>query len=54
LRKGAQLNRRERVKKFTVLDRDLTVESGEMTPSLKLKREHVETTYADLLDKMYD
>ncbi|MEU0089065.1 long-chain fatty acid--CoA ligase [Kribbella sp. NPDC006257] len=51
---NAGLNRWETVKKFTILDRDLTVESGEMTPSLKLKRKHVETTYADLLDKMYD
>jgi len=48
------LNRWETIKKFTILDRDLTVEGGEMTPSLKLKRKHVETTYGDLLDKMYD
>jgi long-chain acyl-CoA synthetase len=48
------LNRWETIKKFTILDRDLTVEGGEMTPSLKLKRKYVETTYGDLLDKMYD
>ncbi|HET6292586.1 MAG TPA: long-chain fatty acid--CoA ligase [Kribbella sp.] len=51
---NAGLNRWETIKKFTILDRDLTVESGEMTPSLKLKRKYVETTYGDLLDKMYD
>ncbi|MEU4393065.1 long-chain fatty acid--CoA ligase [Kribbella sp. NPDC023855] len=51
---NAGLNRWETIKKFTILDRDLTVEGGEMTPSLKLKRKHVETTYGDLLDKMYD
>ncbi|GAB2662492.1 AMP-dependent synthetase/ligase [Kribbella swartbergensis] len=51
---NAGLNRWETVKKFTILDRDLTVESGEMTPSLKLKRKHVENQYADLLDKMYE
>ena len=51
---NAGLNRWETIKKFTILDRDLTVESGEMTPSLKLKRKYVETQYADLLDKMYD
>jgi long-chain acyl-CoA synthetase len=51
---NAGLNRWETVKKFTILDRDLTVEGGEMTPSLKLKRKYVETTYGDLLDKMYD
>jgi long-chain acyl-CoA synthetase len=51
---NAGLNRWETIKKFTILDRDLTVETGEMTPSLKLKRKHVETQYADLLDKMYE
>ncbi|WP_432948418.1 AMP-dependent synthetase/ligase [Kribbella sp. CA-253562] len=51
---NAGLNRWETIKKFTILDRDLTVEGGEMTPSLKLKRKHVETQYGDLLDKMYD
>jgi len=51
---NAGLNRWETIKKFTILERDLTVESGEMTPSLKLKRKHVETTYGELLDKMYD
>ncbi|WP_350277550.1 long-chain fatty acid--CoA ligase [Kribbella sp. HUAS MG21] len=51
---NAGLNRWETIKKFTILDRDLTVESGEMTPSLKLKRKHVENQYADVLDKMYE
>ncbi|ADB31474.1 AMP-dependent synthetase and ligase [Kribbella flavida DSM 17836] len=51
---NAGLNRWETIKKFTILDRDLTVEGGEMTPSLKLKRKYVETQYGDLLDKMYD
>jgi long-chain acyl-CoA synthetase len=51
---NAGLNRWETIKKFTILDRDLTVESGEMTPSLKLKRKHVETQYAAHLDKMYE
>ncbi|MFI5730900.1 AMP-dependent synthetase/ligase [Kribbella sp. NPDC051587] len=50
---NAGLNRWETIKKFTILDRDLTVESGEMTPSLKLKRKYVETQYADVLDGMY-
>ncbi|MEU4197931.1 long-chain fatty acid--CoA ligase [Kribbella sp. NPDC026611] len=51
---NSTLNRWETIKKFTILDRDLTIESGEMTPSLKLKRKYVETQYADLLDKMYE
>jgi long-chain acyl-CoA synthetase len=47
------LNRWETIKKFTILDRDLTVEDGEMTPSLKLKRKAVEESYRDILDAMY-
>jgi long-chain acyl-CoA synthetase len=51
---NATLNRWETIKKYVILDRDLSVESGELTPSLKLKRKHVEVTYEDLLDKMYE
>ncbi|MGW6282650.1 AMP-dependent synthetase/ligase [Kribbella sp. NPDC055071] len=51
---NAGLNRWETIKKFTILDRDLTVESGEITPSLKLKRKYVETQYATQLDEMYE
>jgi long-chain acyl-CoA synthetase len=47
------LNRWETVKKFVILDKDMSVEGGEITPSLKLKRKHVETTYRDVLDGMY-
>ena len=39
------LNRWETIKKFTILDRDLTVETGEMTPSLKLRRKIVVERY---------
>ena len=47
------LNRWETVKDFRILDHDLTVESGELTPSLKLKRRVVEKRYRDVLDEMY-
>src|SRR4029453_2794690 len=47
------LNRWETIKKFTILERDLTVEAGEITPSLKLKRKVVEESYHDVLDAMY-
>jgi long-chain acyl-CoA synthetase len=47
------LNRWEQIKKFTILDRDLTVEDGEVTPSLKLKRKVVADKYKDLLDAHY-
>jgi long-chain acyl-CoA synthetase len=43
----------ETIKKFTILPAELTVESGELTPSLKVKRKAVETRYKALLDGMY-
>jgi long-chain acyl-CoA synthetase len=50
---NGKLNRWETIKKFTVLPRDLTIEHGEMTPSMKIKRRGVETNFADEIDKMY-
>ena len=48
-----QLNRWETIKKFELLDHDLSVESGELTPSMKVKRNVVETNYAPVIDKLY-
>jgi long-chain acyl-CoA synthetase len=48
------LNRWETVKKFTILERDLTVEEGELTPSLKLRRKVVSDKFRDRLDALYD
>ncbi|MGH3474371.1 MAG: AMP-dependent synthetase/ligase [Aeromicrobium sp.] len=50
---NAKLNRWETIKKFEILDHDLSVESGELTPSLKLKRKVVEENYRDILDGFY-
>ena len=47
------LNRWEQIKKFSILDRDLTVEDGEVTPSLKLKRKVVAEKFKDVLDAHY-
>ncbi|SOC49537.1 long-chain acyl-CoA synthetase [Blastococcus aggregatus] len=49
-----RLNRWETIKDFRILDHDLTVEGGELTPSMKLKRKTVEASYAALLDSMYE
>jgi long-chain acyl-CoA synthetase len=51
---NAKLNRWETIKKFTVLPRDLTIENGEMTPSLKVKRRGVEDNFRAEIDKMYE
>ncbi|MFF9024328.1 AMP-dependent synthetase/ligase [Streptomyces eurythermus] len=50
---NAGLQRWQTVKKFRLLPRDLDVEHGEITPSLKLKRPVVERAYKDLIDEMY-
>jgi long-chain acyl-CoA synthetase len=50
---NSKLNRWETIKKFCVLDRDLSVESGELTPSLKVKRKVVEENFRDVLNGFY-
>ena len=44
----------ETVKQFAILPKDLSVDEGDLTPSLKVKRKVVEKKYAGLLDKMYE
>ncbi|MCO1614933.1 AMP-dependent synthetase/ligase [Micromonospora tulbaghiae] len=51
---NAKLNRWETIKKVSILPRDLTIEDGEVTPSLKIKRRSVETNFASEIDKMYE
>jgi long-chain acyl-CoA synthetase len=48
-----ELNRWETIKKFRLLDHDLTVESGELTPSMKVKRGVVEENHKQTIDAMY-
>jgi len=43
----------EKVKKIALLDRDFEIEKGEMTPTLKVKRNIVEDKYKDMIDALY-
>ena len=47
------VSKAESIRKFEVLDIDFTVESGHLTPSLKLKRNVVMDDYADAVEKLY-
>lgn len=43
----------EQVRRFEVLPRDFSVEDGELTPSMKLKRRVVNERYADVIESLY-
>ena len=51
--KIADLADYEQIRKFTILENDFTIESGELTPTLKVKRKFVEQKYKPLIDAMY-
>jgi long-chain acyl-CoA synthetase len=48
-----QRSRVEHVRKYHILAHDFTVAAGEMTPTLKVKRNVVNVTYRDVIDEMY-
>ncbi|MFW6775485.1 AMP-dependent synthetase/ligase [Nocardioides sp. CPCC 205120] len=50
---NARLNRWETVKRYEVLDHDLTIEAGELTPSLKVKRPVVEANNKSVIEGLY-
>lgn len=50
---NSRLNRWETIKKFTVLRRDFTIDDGELTPSMKIKRRSVEENFAEEIERMY-
>ena len=53
-RVNAGLARFETIKQFALLDRELTQESGELTPTLKVKRRVIMQRYGALIDDLYD
>ncbi|MGS0687471.1 AMP-dependent synthetase/ligase [Nakamurella sp. GG22] len=50
---NGHLERWETIKKFVILPNDLTVEDGELTPSMKVRRKVVERKYMAELDTLY-
>ena len=49
-----QLNRWEQLKKFAILDRELSIAAGDLTPSLKAKRNVIVKNSADAIARLYD
>jgi len=43
----------EKIKKIGLMERDFEIDKGEMTPTLKVKRNIVEEKYRDLIDSFY-
>lgn len=50
---NAHFSRTESIKKFEILPRDFTIDDGEMTPSLKVRRRTIVDKYADTIESMY-
>ena len=49
-----ELSSYERVRKFTLLEKPFTIEDGELTPTLKVRRRVVEHRYSDLTQRVYE
>jgi long-chain acyl-CoA synthetase len=51
--KNTQLQSYARIKRFTVLPTDFTLDGGELTPTLKVKRKVVSQKYKDAIEELY-
>jgi long-chain acyl-CoA synthetase len=47
------LSRHEQVKKFVLLSQNWGVESGELTPTMKMKRKVIEKKFSNVIERMY-
>jgi len=51
--KNALLARFETIKRFAIVDDDFTIIGGELTPTLKMRRQYISDKYQDVLDTLY-
>ncbi len=51
--KNTQLQSYAKIKRFTVLPTDFTLDGGELTPTLKVKRKVVSQKYKDAIEELY-
>ncbi|HZG53985.1 MAG TPA: long-chain fatty acid--CoA ligase [Pyrinomonadaceae bacterium] len=50
----ADLSKYERVKRIALLEHELSIEGGELTPTLKVKRRVVDEKYRDVIERLYE
>ena len=50
---NAELAQFEQVKRFALLEKDFSIEAGELTPTMKVRRRHVEEQHRDLIESLY-
>jgi len=49
----AELSQYERVKRVALIEHELTIEGGELTPTLKIKRRIIDEKYQDVIERLY-
>jgi long-chain acyl-CoA synthetase len=55
VRRGNQkLSRVEQVKRVLLLERELSLEEDEITPTMKVKRKNIEKKFASSFDRLYE
>ena len=43
----------EQIKKFSILPRDFSIDEGELTPTLKIRRKQINDNWSNIIDGMY-
>ncbi|SVC25047.1 uncharacterized protein METZ01_LOCUS277901, partial [marine metagenome] len=43
----------EQLKKFSILSRDFTIDDGELTPTLKIRRKQIGENWSSIIESMY-
>ena len=49
-----QFSNPEQLKKFSILPRDFTIDDGELTPTLKIRRKQINENWSEIINSMYD
>ena len=50
---NSALNKWEKIVKYKILTNDISIETGELTPSMKISRSKIEERYANIINSMY-